>query len=173
MSILSRSAEHLERDDRLDPLVGVFEGVSGVIPSGAVDDVLRGRPLGHALHPMLTDAPLGFWFSASALDLVGGKHSRAAASRLLGLGLLAAGPTALAGFADWRRLGPEARRVGAVHAVSNEIAVSLYAASWLARRRGHRAVGVLAALAGATAAGVGGYLGGHLVLAMKAPPRLT
>ena len=33
-------------------------------------DLLRGRPLGHALHPALTDLPIGFWTSAAVLDVV-------------------------------------------------------------------------------------------------------
>lgn len=37
----------------------------------ALHDVLAGLPIGHALHPLLTDFPLGAWLSASILDLTG------------------------------------------------------------------------------------------------------
>jgi hypothetical protein len=43
----------------------------------------------------------------------------------------------------------------------------VYAASWLARRRGRHGTGAKLALAGAAIAGVGGYLGGHLTEARK------
>jgi hypothetical protein len=65
---------------------------------------------------------------------------------------------ALAGPAD---------RVGLMHAVTNALAISLYAASWVARRRGRRGSGVGLALAGAAVSGVGGYLGSHLALGRK------
>ena len=50
-----------------------------------------------------------------------------------------------------------------MHAAANTTALALYAASWLARVRGRHAKGVALGLAGATAATVGGYLGGHLL----------
>jgi hypothetical protein len=39
---------------------------------------LRGEWLGHALHPLMTDFPLGAWMSASLLDLFGPPQSREA-----------------------------------------------------------------------------------------------
>ncbi|PJI91121.1 DUF2231 domain-containing protein [Luteimicrobium subarcticum] len=169
MTTLDDAVARLEDSEQLDALTRLFDRVAATIPHGAVDDLLRGKPLGHALHPSLTDLPIGFWTSATVLDLVGGERSRHAARLLVGLGLLSAAPTALAGFADWRRTGTAARRVGAVHAVANEVAVSCYALSWLARGRGRHGLGVLTGLVGATAASVGGLLGGHLTLAMGEP----
>jgi nitrite reductase/ring-hydroxylating ferredoxin subunit len=49
-----------------------------------------------------------------------------------------------------------------VHAAANVTATTLFTASLLARRRGHRASGVALGLAASAAATVGGYLGGHL-----------
>jgi hypothetical protein len=54
-----------------------------------------------------------------------------------------------------------------VHAVTNGAAAAIFASSWLARRRGEHAVGVRRSLAGAAAASVGGYLGGHLAASRK------
>jgi len=85
--------------------------------------------MGHALHPSLTDLPLGMWTAASVLDLFAGDESRPAARRLVGVGLLAAGPTALTGWAEWSRTGPRAQRVGLAHAGLNVAAVALDAAS--------------------------------------------
>ena len=128
---------------------------------------MRGDWLGHAVHPLLTDLVLGTWTSASLLDLCGGTESSAAAQRLVGAGLLAVGPTAWAGWAEWLAGGPREKRVGLVHAVTNAFAISLYAASWAARRRGRHGYGARLALAGAAVSGVGGYLGSHLALARK------
>jgi hypothetical protein len=98
------------------------------------------------------------------LDLIGGRRSRDAAELLVGLGVLSALPTAATGAADWSRTGDRARRVGVAHALANTSAIALYAWSWRARRRNHHMAGVTLGMLGATAATVGGHLGGHLVL---------
>jgi nitrite reductase/ring-hydroxylating ferredoxin subunit len=133
---------------------------------GPVKDVLSGTWLGHTLHPMLTDVPIGCWTSAFVLDVVGGRAARPAAQRLVGLGILTAVPTAVTGASDWSDTYGETTRLGAVHAASNTVALTCYGASWLARRRGHHVGGVALGLLGAGAATVGGYLGGHLVSAL-------
>ena len=81
--------------------------------------MLRGDWLGHAVHPVLTDVVIGTWTSASVLDLLGGPDSTAAAQRLVGAGLLAVGPTAWTGWAEWSTAGPREKRVGLVHALTN------------------------------------------------------
>jgi nitrite reductase/ring-hydroxylating ferredoxin subunit/uncharacterized membrane protein len=137
--------------------------VSGVLGNGTVKDVLSGTWLGHPLHPMLTDLPIGFWTSSFMLDLVGGKRGAAASKRLIALGILSAVPTAASGLSDWSDTIGEDRRIGTVHAVANSVGLSLYTWSWFARRGGRRKAGVALGLLGATAASAGGYLGGHLV----------
>ena len=127
-------------------------------------NALRGAWFGHALHPVLTDFPLGAWMSASVLDLVGGRTARRASRRLIGFGLMVAAPTAAAGLAEWQATTGTARRVGVVHASVNGTATALYASSWIARRRGHHARGVLLGIAGGLVATLGGYFGGHLSL---------
>src|ERR1700734_703175 len=102
ISPLNALAERLES-------VGVLDGPAGlagrvvreVIPEGGVKDALRGAWLGHALHPILTDIPIGAWTSSVLLDWTGGKDSRAASDRLILAGLLAAGATAASGWSDW------------------------------------------------------------------------
>jgi nitrite reductase/ring-hydroxylating ferredoxin subunit/uncharacterized membrane protein len=141
----------------------VASWVGKVLGTGPAKDVLSGTWMGHPLHPMLTDLPIGFWTSAFVLDLVGGKGGRKAADRLVGLGILSALPTAAAGFSDWSDTIGEERRLGTAHALGNTAALSLYTLSWRARRRGRRGRGVLLGFLGAGAATVGGYLGGHLV----------
>lgn len=152
---------------RLEALDGPGEKLAKkareLIKPGPVKDVLSGSRLGHALHPMLTDVTIGTFMSALLLDWLGGERSQPAADRLIGLGLLSTPATVAAGYSDWgdSTVGnPPVQRVGLVHAASNALGSSLFAASWLARRRGRS--GRLLALAGGAALGAGGYLGGHL-----------
>ena len=158
----------LEDATALDAAVDAVEpAIRSVFGTGARAAVLRGDSLGHAVHPLLTDVVLGTWTSASLLDLCGGTGSSAAAQRLIGAGLLAVGPTAWTGWAEWSAAEPRNQRVGLVHAAANGVVISLYAASWSARRRGQHGVGARLALAGAAVSGVGAYLGSHLATARK------
>jgi nitrite reductase/ring-hydroxylating ferredoxin subunit/uncharacterized membrane protein len=162
---LRYQVDRLERSPRLDGPVRVADAVWGrVLPAGRVKDVLHGVWLGHPLHPALTDLPIGFWTSSTVLDLVGGEAARPASTACVAAGVLTAVPTAMAGAADWTALGETERpkRVGVVHAAFNATATVLYAASWVARRKGRHRSGVWLGLAGAAAASAGGYLGGHL-----------
>ena len=147
----------------------IAQKIRDLLPAGGgVKDVLSGVPLGHALHPLLTDVPIGAWTSATILDLIGGEASRPAAQKLVGIGLAAAAPTAWTGWSDWADTEPgndAVRRVGLVHAAANGSAALLYGLSLAARRRGAHTTGVLFGLAGAGAMGAGGWLGGDMVLA--------
>ena len=164
---LTEGLRGLEADARLDDLADRLSIVAGaVVDSPGRSDVLRGAWFGHAIHPMLTDFPLGAWMSASLLDLVGGRGARPASRRLIGFGLLATVPTAAAGLAEWQATSGGARRVGAVHASVNGTATALYAWSWLARKN-HHASGVVLGVAGGLVATLGGYIGGHLSLVRK------
>jgi uncharacterized membrane protein len=131
------------------------------------DALLRGSWLGHALHPLLTDFPLGAWTSTTLLDLFGGRRSRPAATGLLTFGVAAALPTAASGLAEWRATEGAARRVGVVHAAVNSTALALYAASLVSRLRGRHGKATALAVGGGLVATTGGYLGGHLSLVRK------
>lgn len=168
-----RLAHQLESARILDPAVRAVSPLARtLIGSEKRRRLLQGDWMGHAIHPLMTDLPIGFWTSASVLDFVGGGEARPAARRLVGLGVLSAVPTAITGWAEWGAIDRQPlRRVGVVHAVSNALAGVAYAASWSARRRGDHARGRNLALVGATVASAGGYLGGHLVSARKVSTR--
>src|SRR5829696_4572809 len=154
--------EKLEGASAIDPPA---KTVPRAVPAGGVKDLLSGKPIGHALHPLLTDVVIGSWTSATILDLIGGAQSRPAAERLIGVGIAASLPTAVSGASDWADTtvsSAPVRRVGAIHAVLNVGALALYGASLAARRNGSRGKGVLLGLAGATVLGASGHLGGHL-----------
>ncbi|WP_018548856.1 Rieske 2Fe-2S domain-containing protein [Streptomyces sp. LaPpAH-108] len=127
-----------------------------------VKDALSGTWLGHALHPVLTDLPIGAWSMATVLDLTAGKSGTAAAQRLIGFGLLATVPTAATGASDWADTYGPPQRVGLVHAVGNSAATVVQASSWLVRRAGHHRAGAALSLLGLGIAAGAAYLGGHL-----------
>lgn len=157
--------ESLEVVDK--PAMAISWKLSEIPGPGKLKDAISGTALGHALHPMLTDVVIGSFLSATALDAIGGDDSGQASERLIMLGIAAYPPTALTGASDWAdgSVGnPSVRRIGVVHAVTNSAALSLYAASLRARRRGDRGKGMALGLLGAGALGFAGYLGGHLTL---------
>ena len=155
--------ERLEESSALDAVVSRIEPtIRSTFGTGVRAEVLRGEWLGHALHPVLTDVVIGTWTSATLLDWLGGDDDSRAAGRLIGIGLLAVGPTAWTGWAEWSGADRATQRVGVVHAVTNGVAIGSFAGSWVARRRGHHRAGKGLALVGAAALGVAGYLGGHL-----------
>lgn len=66
---LVRRVERIEALDRLaKPLVRV---VSRAVRPRAVRNLLSGTYLGHPLHPMLTDLPIGAWGMSAVLDTDG------------------------------------------------------------------------------------------------------
>jgi uncharacterized membrane protein len=157
---LARAVDHAEPLDRL--VEPIQERIEPLLDPGAVGAVLRGEWLGHPVHPLLTDLPIGCWTTAWALDVFGGEDQQAVATAFVAAGVITAVPTAVAGWADWLRLSTEQQRTGVVHAATNSIALVLYAASWRARRRGDVRRGIRLGHAGATVATAGAFLGGHL-----------
>lgn len=168
---LVAATQRLEQNPALDRLRAVYAVAAKPLDRWSGSELLRSGAIGHALHPLLTDVPLGCWTAASVLDLGGRPQDRGASRRLVGVGLAAVGPTALTGLAEWSRTGREAQRVGALHGALNVVATTLYLTSWVARGRRRHGLGVATALAGAAVAGVSGYLGGHLTVARKVGSR--
>lgn len=159
-----RATRRIEHAPALDGLVGALRPYADVLVATPLRcDIFRGRWLGHSLHRVLTDLPIGFWTSANLLDLVGPAGSGAAAQRMVALGVLSAVPTAVAGAADWTAFdAPEDRRTGMVHAVGNSVALAAFTASWCARRQGRDGLGRTLGYLGAAVATGAAYLGGHL-----------
>jgi nitrite reductase/ring-hydroxylating ferredoxin subunit/uncharacterized membrane protein len=163
------AVDTLAEAEALDAPASALSGwVRAAIPKGPVKDAVSGTWLGHALHPMLTDLPIGLWTGALALDWAGGRDAAPAADRLVALGLGATVPAVVTGASEWADStvgNAPVRRVGLVHALANVTATTLFAGSLTARRRGSRGIGRLLALAGGGVLATGGYLGGHLSLA--------
>jgi nitrite reductase/ring-hydroxylating ferredoxin subunit/uncharacterized membrane protein len=158
---LVKTVERLEDAGALDPIVGkVRTAVNAVVRPQAVRDVLHGVPIGHPMHPLLVLAPIGTWASVGLLDAVPG--TARAARLLVAAGLVSAAPTAVAGLTDWSQLRPQQARVGIVHAAANVVAVGLYTASFIQRRRGRELSGKILAYLGLGVVSGSGFLGGHL-----------
>jgi len=165
-SALNSLVARLESFDTLDGLARTAgRAVRGLVRDGTPKDVLSGAWLGHALHPIMTNIPIGTWTSSVLLDWTGGEESRSAADRLLLTGILAAGATVATGWSDWadaEQGSAAVRRSGLVHAAANATASALMIGSYVARKRDARGRGKLLSLAGSAALGTGGWLGGHL-----------
>jgi uncharacterized membrane protein len=165
-SQLNALAAQLESVEALDaPGRVAGRTVRALIPDGTPKDVLSGAWLGHALHPILTDLPIGTWTSSVLLDWTGGESSQTAADRLILAGLIAAGATGATGWSDWadaERGDAAVRRSGLLHAAVNVSAIALMTGSYVARKHGARGRGRLLSLAGSVALSAGGWLGGHL-----------
>lgn len=155
------AVDNLERSTVLDPVMSsVRRSVQSLPLDEQARDVLHGRWLGHPVHPLLVQIPIGTWTSAAVLDLLPGR--RFAPGLLVATGLVAALPAAVTGWIDWADMRKPQMRVGLVHAAMNSAAVGLYAASLAARLRGRSLRGRALGYAGLTAVGLGGALGGHL-----------
>ena len=142
---------------------GLFPGAGG----RATKNALHGTWLGHPLHPVLTDVPVGAWTVALVLDalegLSGSEDVGGAADAAVAIGIVGALGSAVTGATDWSETYGRAQKVGLVHGVLNLVATSLYATSLFMRRGGDRQSGVALSMLGYAVAGASAYLGGHLV----------
>ena len=162
-SLFRQAVGRLERLDALDAAARVAEPrASRLVENERMRSVLHGDATGIPLHAILTDVPFGAWFMAMYLDLFSDPGTQRAATRLVGLGVLAAAPTALTGWAEWALAGRATRRVGIVHAGLNGAAVLIMLGSWTARRRGNHRLGVRLARFGGILLIAGGFLGGYM-----------
>jgi nitrite reductase/ring-hydroxylating ferredoxin subunit/uncharacterized membrane protein len=132
---------------------------------------LHGTWIGHPLHVILTDVPIGAWTMAIIFDALDGMSARpryrSAADTAVGLGLAGALGAAAAGLTDWQDIDPPARRLGLVHGFLNVASVALFGGSLVARRKGNRASGRSLAILGYAVSTVAARLGGNLVYGQK------
>lgn len=153
--------DRLEQLSFLDPLTKpLAKAVTALVRPAALEAALHGTWLGHPLHSVLVQVPVGSFVSASLLDVTG--TDGRAADRLAVVGLLSAVPAAAAGATDWSRSNPSTQRSGLVHALMNTAGLGLWLASLLARRRGDRGAGTRLGLLGTAVIGASGTIGGHL-----------
>jgi nitrite reductase/ring-hydroxylating ferredoxin subunit/uncharacterized membrane protein len=110
-----------------DAAHGFLHGLFHRIP--AIRDLLNGRWLGHPLHAVLTDAPIGILFLVIVFDFFAMAE---AAAWALGIGILAMLGAALAGFADYADTDGKARERATLHSTLMVVALLGYLLSfWL------------------------------------------
>jgi len=141
--------------------------LKGGTPARKVADVLHGTWLGHPLHVVLTDFTVGAWSAAAVYDAValatGSRFAQRAGGSLVALGTASAVPTALTGLTDYSTVPQPAAGQATLHATANSVGLSLYLLSLAQRGRGNHRAGAMLGFGALAAAGVGAYLGGHLV----------
>ncbi|MCZ2077393.1 MAG: Rieske 2Fe-2S domain-containing protein [Bryobacteraceae bacterium] len=170
----SELVRFVERQDWLEPVEKtVQQAVETAVERAGpvVANALYGTWLGHPVHPVLTDIPLGAWTAAVVLDALdscdGGKGLKRGADAAVALGLAGAVGSAITGFTDWHKIDGKQHRIGLVHGLLNTLGAGLFAASYICRRRSARESGRRLAVLGYAAAGIAAYLGGHLVYREK------
>jgi nitrite reductase/ring-hydroxylating ferredoxin subunit/uncharacterized membrane protein len=95
-------------------------------PIGPTKDALNGRWLGHPLHAVLTDAPIGLLLAVIVLDVIGQPQ---AADAILVVGVLAMIAAAVSGLADLTDTDGAARTRATVHGTLMVVALLAYVAS--------------------------------------------
>ncbi|MER5883357.1 DUF2231 domain-containing protein [Streptomyces sp. NPDC001941] len=165
---LTESLDAVASNKALDVLTRPLRLGVRALPLGKAREVLRGVPLGHALHPAAVQVPVGAWLSAAALDLVPGNER--AARFLVGLGVVSALPAAASGWVDWSEQRHEQLRTGLVHAAANSVGLVCYARSWRRRGQDRMVAGKVWGFAGLAAVGVGGFIGGHIAYRQGVEP---
>jgi nitrite reductase/ring-hydroxylating ferredoxin subunit len=157
MGFLDRVADVNAFDKAIEP---ARKAVQAALKPTALKDFLHGSWLGHPLHPILVQVPVGTWLSAAVLDAI--PPLRPAATVLIGTGVAAAVPASLAGAADWSEQGVGVRRLGAIHALLNTAALGLYTGSLVARGKGHGTLGRVLSYTGLGIATGSASIGGHM-----------
>lgn len=156
--------------DKWDWGVGIADFYSSVdrfvVRPKRLRSFFHGTWLGHPLHPLLTDVPIGGLTIALVLDLLG-IYDGANWATLLGFGGLIL--AAVAGFVDLDETDGKARQYGGVHASLMLVAMAFYIFS-LAVRFGYAPgtpfQATLTAALGYVFIVMGAYVGADLVFAL-------
>jgi nitrite reductase/ring-hydroxylating ferredoxin subunit/uncharacterized membrane protein len=130
-------------------------------PIRPLKDFLNGTWLGHPLHAVLTDAPIGIFTAVILLDVL---DQRIAADVTLVLGVLAMAAAALAGLADYTDTDETPRTRATLHATLMVVALLVYLASLAVRASGpaDRAVPIALSIVGFVIVSAGAYVGGEV-----------
>ena len=168
---LLRVADSPVIDQLAEPLSKAVRGAydaAGPVGQQA-KNALHGVWLGHPLHPVVTDVPLGAWTTALALDAAanGDPGMRRAATFAMGVGLAGALGAAVTGLTDWSETDGKSRRAGLVHGLLNITATALFATAFALRRSDSHNNGRTCAWTGYAVALGAAYLGGDLVYGQR------
>jgi nitrite reductase/ring-hydroxylating ferredoxin subunit/uncharacterized membrane protein len=145
----------------------IHNAVLGDERARKVADVLHGIWLGHPLHPILTDIPIGAWTIAVLCDLVAAQRGSAEAARmadaLTAIGAVSAVPTAIAGVADYSAIDESATALATAHGLLNSAGLILNLISVRDRATGNRSRGVMLSTAAFGILNISAWMGGEMV----------
>jgi len=152
--------------DAIQPaVIKAFE--AGGETGQVIKNFLHGTWLGHPLHPVITDVPIGAWTTAVVLDsfeLFGKDKYKPGADAAIAVGLVGAVGAAVTGLTDWTGTTKKRRNVGLMHGILNVGATALYVTSFFLRqRKKSRRTAIGLAMIGYGVTSAAAYLGGHLV----------
>jgi nitrite reductase/ring-hydroxylating ferredoxin subunit/uncharacterized membrane protein len=168
---LTRIADLPVLQQLADPLSQAVKGAyeAGGAAGQQAKDALHGVWLGHPLHPVFTDLPVGAWTTALALDVAGRNdpEMRRAATFAMGVGLLGAVGAAVTGLTDWSETSGRSQRAGLLHGLLNVTATSLFAAAYAFRKQDSHDGGRKCAWTGYAIALASAYIGGDLVYGQR------
>lgn len=128
-----------------------------------VKDFLNGTWLGHSVHAMVTDVPVGVFTLAIVLDML---NVRTGADAAIAVGILGMLGAALAGWADYADTDVKPQRgYATVHQLLMLIALVLYAVSLWGRlgSAADRAAPIALSFAGYVILAVAAFIGGEVV----------
>ncbi len=146
-----------------DAVHGVLEAFFGRLPR--LRDLLSGTWLGHPLHAVFTDAPIGILFLVIVFDLLA---LPVAADAALVLGVLALVASALAGLADYSATDGTARLRATVHGTLMTISLLTYLPSLALRATGgpERLAPTVLSIVAWLVLAAGAYVGGDVVFVL-------
>ncbi|MEO6894037.1 MAG: Rieske 2Fe-2S domain-containing protein [Ginsengibacter sp.] len=132
-----------------------------------IKNFLHGKWLGHALHPLITDVPIGAWTTAVVLDsmeLCGSDKYKAGADAAVTIGLVGAAGAAVTGITDWTGTTQIERKAGLAHAILNVGATALFLTSAILRKsEKSRKTAISLSILGYCITTASAYIGGNLV----------
>jgi uncharacterized membrane protein len=132
----------------------------------------RANLFGHSLHQILIAFPIGLLSTSAIFDVLwrwtGDAKWPPIAYYVIEVGLVGGVAAAVFGLIDYLAIpsGTRARRVGAFHGIASALLLTLFLASWIARRPVVASPPPLAlffSFCGVAIIGVAGWLGGELV----------
>ncbi|MBD5603647.1 MAG: Rieske (2Fe-2S) protein [Candidatus Eremiobacteraeota bacterium] len=173
ISLNRRIVDRIATSRLLEPISNALQPVvQKALAAGgpAVRNALHGTWLGHPLHPVLTDIPVGAWTVTAVLDtleLFGVDRYVDGADAALAIGLAGVAGAAASGYADWSDTANEPKTLGTAHAMLNGGAAIAYVGSLVLRRTGRRRLGIAAAAGGYALMSFAAFLGGELSMGMQ------
>ena len=143
-----------------------------------ITDLLKGKWLGHPLHPILVHVPMGVWPAALLFDLlsragIGGNAIARTSFFAIGFGLAVALLAVPTGIVDWWGIKREkpAWKIGLWHMVLNVVVLILFTINFTLRFGSYRKAGIVSgaplmlSIIGTLVLFVSAYLGGRMVYA--------